>query len=263
MFGERHAGEDAEDVRVAGRVAERPCGVAGVGVGLAENFSRFGGERGERAAAQRFHDDDRNAGFRQNFVLFAGTVEFPVEVVELNLREIPFLRIDDGLECFRSVVEGETELADLSLFFHLLEKFASMEFFREFPVRLVEGVEHVEVEVIGLAAGELFLEDAFDVGFLFCEPDGHFVREIVGVTGIGFEEFAETFFAFAAVVHVGGVEVVASGEHGAVDHLFDGGIINRGIVGGDAGQSHASEPEKGYGECGVFPAAARDLRAGS
>ena len=138
-----------------------------------------------------------------------------------------------------------------------------MEFFCEFPVRLVEGVEHVEIEVIGFAAGKLFLEDAFDVGFLLREPDGHFVREIVGVAGIGFEEFAETFFAFASVVHVGGIEVVASGEHGAVDHLFDGGIINRRIVGGDAGQSHAAESEKGDGEGGVFPAAARDLRTGS
>ena len=53
----------------------------------------------------------------QNLVLFLGILQFIVQIVELNLCKIKLKLIDYLLQHLGLIMEGESEMTDLSFFF--------------------------------------------------------------------------------------------------------------------------------------------------
>ena len=199
-------------------------------IGFPENIRCIRRQRRQSSSAQRFHHDHGDPRFGQDLILLFGTVKFPVKIVQLDLCKIPASRIDDLLQYFRRIVERKTEPPDFSFFFHPFQKFTSLIFLCQPPVCGIQSMEHVKIKIIRFAAFQLFPEDPFYSRRISGKPYRHFIGQIIRVAGIGFQQPAETAFTASVVVHIGGIEVIASGFHCPVDHLFDCCGINFGLI---------------------------------
>ena len=206
----------------------------------------LGRQGSEPPAPDRFHDHDRDVPLLELFVLRLGGAVEPVEVVQLDLGEIPVAVVGEGSKVFRFRVAGEAEVADFAqplLFGEVLDT-AGVD------VLLVGGVEdavdQVEVDVVGLEAGQLLLKDLFVVGVGLDEVFG---REAVAVAGVFLHRVAEEFLRLAAVVDVGGVVVVDPALHQLVDHLGSSCVVDRRARRVPFGrQAHVPHPQAGEGD---------------
>lgn len=101
MLHESHTAQDGVDPREAACEAERPRGHAHLGLALFEPGYDGSGDFGQSAAEQRLHDYSRDSSLCQLAVEVLGIgvprVDllgvFPIEVVELDLDEVPLVLI--------------------------------------------------------------------------------------------------------------------------------------------------------------------------
>ena len=95
--------------------------------------------------------------------------------------------------------------------FHFLEERHEVELFDALPVRLVDAVHQIHIDIVGVETFELCLEHLLHVLFVLCEPDRHLVREkdLFAVTIP--ERFAYEPFALAVVVSECCVDIVYAG----------------------------------------------------
>jgi xylulokinase len=203
---------------------------------------------GQLAAQERLHHDDgQTLGGGKLQSLRAGLI-LCVHVVVLNLAEGPAVEaIDDFWKAVVTVVEGETKMADAPVGHRRPGLFQELEFQNDFvPSLFAQGVEQIEINVVGLEPGKLLVQEAVEIGFLFYHPNrafgGYFHAVAPAAQGL-----AEHRFAAAFVIDVSGVEIVDTSFHGAVHHA-DGlrflDVRANGIsVGG--GKTHAAEAEHG------------------
>ena len=89
----------------------------------------------------------------------------------------------------------------------------------QLPVRLVERVQQVVVDVVRLQPLQLDAEDAVEVGRLLDVPHGHLGGQLDPLPVAALERLAEPRLAVVLVVHPGGVDVVHAALDGAVEHL--------------------------------------------
>ena len=95
--------------------------------------------------------------------------------------------------------------------FHFLEERHQVELFDALPVRLVDAVHQIHIDVVGVETFELCLEHLLHVFFVLCEPYRHLVCEEDLFAVAVLERFAYESFALAVVVSECCVDVVYAG----------------------------------------------------
>ena len=118
-----HAREDDMDVPVAAHPAQGPGGIRGLGPQGLEGRFGLRGQVGQCAALDGFHDDEGDIQLFGQLIAavtrdLLGTV-IGVQIVILQLAEIPGLIPQDVLKARRVVVAGEAEAADAAQLFLL------------------------------------------------------------------------------------------------------------------------------------------------
>ena len=201
-------------------------------------------QAGESAAAHRLHHDDGDAILREDFILALRVLKLPVEVVQLNLGEIPLAVFDDLAQNLRGIVEGEAEMADASGLLFLHQILIDAMLFHGFQVCGVHGVAQVEVKVLHLAAAELIFKNTFGILGGIDHPHRHFRCEMEAFTRILFQSLADEQLGIALVIAVGCVEIIHAALIGEVDDLLCLGTVN-GFAALYLGQTHAAESQHG------------------
>ena len=166
------------------------------------------------------------------------------------------MRVDDVLEDLGGVVEREAEVFDLPLGLVLLQQVVEFEVLEGAERRGVQRVDEVEIEVFGLAGGQLAFEDVFRVGHAPDGPHGELGGEHVGIARILLEGFAGELLALAVVIRFGRVEIVDPGGHGRVDEFLSFLPVDLAVL---RREPHHAVPEEREREVGVAEFAACDL----
>ena len=117
------------------------------------------------------------------------------------------------------------------------------------PVRLIETVQQVEVDAVGLQALELRAEDAIEVAGLLDVPDGHLGGHLDLLAVAVLERLREPGLAGLLVIHPGGVDVVHTAVDGAAQHrrglrIVDPLEVGLAVGAGEDGQAHGTEAER-------------------
>ena len=167
----------------------------------------FGGQAGNQPPpAQRFHDNDRNALGCCRLEPLAPRLGVFVQIVVLDLAEIPIVGLQYLQEGGRVPVEGETDSSNGSRCFLLLDPFPNSQIAQLVPGGQVgKHMHQVKVDVIRSQPGQLFLKTAFNPCLGFDQILGQFVRN---------EDFVPAAEAaqclpqggLAAAVHIGGIK---------------------------------------------------------
>ena len=241
-----HAAEADLDAGEALEPSEGPGGDGPVGMGGLEHGLGLGGELGQTAPADGFHDHHRDTPGGNGLILGLGGAVDPVEVIELDLDEVPLALVEHFVEGLQAGVGGEAQIADLALRLVLAEVVyaAAGEIF--FDIAVAHGMEEVEVQIIGAELFALLREDGLVVGVgVVAELGGQAVAAAV----IGREGLPQEGLRAAAVVAVGGVEVVDALGQSLVDDLL-GAVIVDGRVGliVHSRQAHIAHAQPGEGD---------------
>ena len=108
-----------------------------------------------------------------------------------------------------------------------------------------DGVEQIEVDVVGLEPLKLLLKDRFVIRV---GKQQEFSRQIEAVPGVLFQRLSEKFFRFTVVIDVGTVVVVDTVGHGVVDDLLRPRPVNgRTILAALHRQAHIAHAQPGEG----------------
>ena len=139
-----HAGEDHMHIFVAAHPAQRPRGIGGI---RTQGVQRCGGvcrQGCQRAALDRLHDDKRHAARLGQLIApvaadLLGTV-VPVQIIVLQLAEIPRLVAQNILKSGRVVMAGKPKVPDASCGLLLPQPVHKAHGFCLFVPGLVQGV---------------------------------------------------------------------------------------------------------------------------
>ena len=242
-FQRIHTGEDHGDLRLVIEPAEGPfrrapaTGIPGKGFPglLREHVDQF-------AAAQGLHDDHRNVpgggGFQP---LYAGLGVF-IQVVVLDLAEIPVVILQDFQEVFRVSVIGKPDIPDRSRRFFIPDPVQDTGVLQPFPLGVIRQVVHeVIIHIIRLQPGKLLQEQFLHAA----DAADHIMRQLGGDVhvlpdAVPGQDGAQQ--RLAAGIDIGGVIVIDTGAEGGHDLLLR--LVN--IQGGTLpGKAHAAESEHG------------------
>ena len=197
-----HAGEDDLHIFVAGRPAQRPRGRAGVGVQCIQRRGSVRRQLCQRTALDGLHDDEGNIQFFGKSIApvacdFLGTV-VGVEVVVLQLAEVPRLVAQDMFEARRVVVAGEAKIPDAPGGLLLPEPVHNAHLFGRIVAGFVQGMQQIEVDVVHAQPLELLLEDVFGLVEGLAAPQRQLGGEVEALprplgNDPAYERFALTF----------------------------------------------------------------------
>ena len=250
-----HAGEDDLHIFVAGRPAQRPRGRAGVGVQCIQRRGSVRRKLCQRTALDGLHDDEGNIQFFGKSIAtvscnLLGTV-VGVEVVVLQLAEVPRLVAQDMLEARRVVVAGEAKIPDAPGGLLLPEPVYDAYLFGRIVAGLVQGMQQIEVDVVHAQPLELLLEDVFGLVEGLAAPQRQLGGEVEALPRPLGNDPAHERFTFTAVVGESGVKVVDTRLPGSVQQLFGPHFVDAAIRQG--GEAHTPVAQQRGGD--VPPAA--------
>lgn len=250
-----HAGEDDLHIFVAGRPAQRPRGRAGVGVQCIQRRGSVRRQLCQRTALDGLHDDEGNIQFFGQSIApvpcdLLGTV-VGVEVVVLQLAEVPRLVAQDVLEARRVVVAGEAKIPDAPGGLLLPEPVYDAYLFGRIVAGLVQGMQQIEVDVVHTQPLELLLEDVFGLVEGLAAPQRQLGGEVEALPRPRGNDPAHERFALTAVVGESSVKVVDARLPGSVQQLFGPHFVDAAIRQG--GEAHTPVAQQRGGD--VPPAA--------
>ena len=232
-----HAAEDGQNHIRGACEAEGPGCDAALGVLLLEAGGDAVGDVGQTAAEQGLHDDGGNAALAELAVEVlgvdvAGGCVVPVEVVELDLDEVPVDVIVHGqhfVEDLLLSVEGPAEVADAAGFTLLYEEVQHA----VVDVSLVEvlhgladGVQQVIVDVVCLQVDERLAVHGHRTLAAWISEVGELGGDVVGVPGVAFEGYAGGVLGEAAQICRGGVEIVDTVLDGVIHQCVYHFLVN-------------------------------------
>ena len=252
-----HAGEHHMHVGVSGHPAQRPGSIAGVRVQGTQRRGGVCGQSGQRTALDGLHDDQRHAAFLGELVapvttdLFGAVV--PVQIVVLQLAEIPGLIPQDGLKTGGVVVAGKAEISDASGGLLLPQPVHDAQFLGLLVPGFVQRVQQVKVDVLHPQPLELLFKDALGIGKALADPQRHLGGQVEAAALPFGNDPAHKGFALAVVVGVGRVKVVHAGGLCGVEQGFGPGLVDAAVCPG--GKAHASVAQQGSAERFVVPVA--------
>ena len=245
-----HAGEDDLHIFVAGHPAQRPRGRAGVGVQCIQRRGSVRRQLCQRTALDGLHDDEGNIQFFGKSIApvscdLLGTV-VGVEVVVLQLAEVPRLVAQDMLEARRVVVAGEAKIPDASGGLLLPEPVHNAHLFGRIVAGFVQGMQQIEVDVVHTQPLELLLEDVFGLVEGLAAPQRQLGGEVEALPRPLGNDPAHERFTFTAVVGESGVKVVDTRLPGSVQQLFGPHFVDAAIRQG--GEAHTPVAQQRGGD---------------
>ena len=214
------------------------------GIGVLEELLHLGGHGGQGAALDGLHDDDGLVVLAGHLVALAGLdgVALPVGVVDLELDEL-HLRVvlQDVLQGLGGVVEGEADVLGLALGLHLLHKVPGPQLIGLPGPLGAHGVEQVEVVVFQAGPLQGGVQNLLELLVGLLVPQGQFRSALEAVPGVAVHHgLFQGHLAFAADVHIGGIEVGEALAHKGIHHLF--GLVHVDLV-AVHGQAHEAEAQ--------------------
>lgn len=250
-----HAGEDDLHIFVAGHPAQRPRGCTGVCVQCIQRRGSVRRQLCQRTALDGLHDDEGNIQFFGKSIApvacdLLGTV-VGVEVVVLQLAEVPRLVAQDMLEARRVVVAGEAKIPDAPGSLLLPEPVHNAHLFGRIVAGFVQGMQQIEVDVVHTQPLELLLEDGFGLVEGLAAPQRQLGGEVEALPRPLGNDPAHERFALTAVVGKSGVKVVDARLPGRVQQLFGPHFVDAAIRQG--GEAHTPVAQQRGGD--VPPAA--------
>lgn len=250
-----HAGEDDLHIFVAGHPAQRPRGCTGVCVQCIQRRGSVRRQLCQRTALDGLHDDEGNIQFFGKSIApvacdLLGTV-VGVEVVVLQLAEVPRLVAQDMLEARRVVVAGEAKIPDAPGSLLLPEPVHNAHLFGRIVAGFVQGMQQIEVDVVHTQPLELLLEDGFGLVEGLAAPQRQLGGEVEALPRPLGNDPAHERFALTAVVGESGVKVVDTRLSGSVQQLFGPYFVDAAIRQG--GEAHTPVAQQRGGD--VPPAA--------
>ena len=250
-----HAGEDDLHIFVAGHPAQRPRGCTGVCVQCIQRRGSVRRQLCQRTALDGLHDDEGNIQFFGKSIApvacdLLGTV-VGVEVVVLQLAEVPRLVAQDMLEARRVVVAGEAKIPDAPGSLLLPEPVHNAHLFGRIVAGFVQGMQQIEVDVVHAQPLELLLEDVFGLVEGLAAPHRQLGGEVEALPRPLGNDPAHERFALTAVVGESGVKVVDTRLSGSVQQLFGPYFVDAAIRQG--GEAHTPVAQQRGGD--VPPAA--------
>ena len=163
----------------------------------------------EESSAKRFHDDHAETFGRRVFQAFKPGLRVHVHVIELDLADRPVESVDNLLERLLVAVEGEPGIQDAAAAAFPFEELEDAQFDQPGPVVLVQTVEQVVVDAIGLQFIELHGENRLHVLRSVHIPRGELRRQANFVAARVFrDELTEKRFAVAVVIGKGCIEII-------------------------------------------------------
>jgi hypothetical protein len=91
---------------------------------------------------------------------------------------------------------------------------------------VVQSVEQIKVDRVGLQAFQLLIEQAVEIGAFFDQPDGRLGRNFHALAVAILQGFAEGDFAHLVVIDIGGVEIIHPRLDGFTNHLGGFFLVN-------------------------------------
>ena len=167
-----------------------------------------------------------------------------VQIVVLDLAEVPVVRVEDRLEHLCVAVERKADLPDAAGFFLRRDPFLDTVFLQVFPGGDVgQHVHQVVIDVVRAQAREFFVEVLVDALRRLDEVLREFGRDadLIADT-VALDDLAEA--RLAAGVEVGRVEVVHVCVNGS--HDLGLGLVDIDVV-ALAGKAHTAESQQGDG----------------
>ena len=244
-------------VVVAAHPAQRPGGIGGI---RTQGVQRCGGvcrQRRQRAALDGLHDDKRHAAFFGQLIApvtgdLLGTV-VPVQIIVLQLAEIPRLVAQNVLKPGRVVMAGKSKVPDASCSLLLPQPVHKAHGFCLFVPCSVQGVQQIEVDIVNAQPLQLFFKNALGIVQIFAAPQRHFGGKIKATAVPPGNDPAHEGLTLAVVIGIGGIEVVDTGGLGSVQQRFGALFINGAV--GLGGKAHTAVAQKGSADIVFAPVA--------
>ena len=196
----------------------------------------------QAAAPQRLHDDHGQALRVRVAQSGNAGLGMLVQVVELDLAEIPVIGVHQRLELFRAAVEGESDVPNLPGRLLAFDPLPDAQPAQARPGRgVIEHMHEVIIDMVGLQALQLLPEIPLRVPCLADIVLGKLRRDIDPVPeAVLLQERAEAHLA--AGIDVGRVEIVDAAPDGKRHLLLRLLLVNAAAP---ARKAHASEAEGG------------------
>ena len=196
------------------------------------------------AAPQGFHDDHGNSLLCCRLKSRPSGLGVLVQIVILNLTEVPVISVQNLEEHFRIPVVGEADISDSPFFFLPGNPLLNPQILEPHPFRVIrEHVHQVVVNMIGAQTGKFFTE-----GFVNgCGGAKEILGELGGnihlVPAVVFLQNPTQAFLISRV-NIGGVKVVDAFFNGKQDFFLCFFIIDAAAF---PGESHTAIPQLGNG----------------
>ena len=241
------------------------CTAIPIGTALAQSFDtdfvqRCGGicrQGCQRAALDGLHDDKRYATFFGQLIApvtgdLLGTV-VPVQIIVLQLAEIPRLVAQNILKPGRVVMAGKPKVPDASCGLLLPQPVHKAHGFCLFVPGLVQGVQQVEVDVVHAQPLQLLFKNALGIVQIFAVPQRHFGGKIKAAAVPFGDHAAHEGLTLAVVIGIGGIKVVDTGGLSGVQQSFGALFVNGAVSFG--GKTHTAVTQKGSADVVFVPVA--------
>ena len=242
----RHTGKDDRDGGDALQEAERPSWNTLIRTEMAQHCCVLLRQRRQFAAAQRFHDPDRDIPILQQRCLIFSTLELPVQPVQLELAKLHVLSISvqEAADHINAAMGGETEMADAAvalLFDQVGPGFVLRIVQILLDVQLADVVEEIEVKIVDLTPLKLFLKDLLRFPKIAEIVSGELVRQIEALSRKTRECFSKDDLRMPVVIAPGGVVVIDAAGHCRIDHAESLRLVDLRVVAVQYGQTHGTK----------------------
>ena len=206
-------------------------------------------------APQGFHDDNGNPLLRGVFQARDPGLGMLVQIIVLDLAEVPVIGVEEAAEHVRIAMIGEARVPDgpAGLFFR--KPVGDAQGLDALPgVHVVEHMHQVVIHVIRLQAAQLLLEVFLHVVGLFQIVMGQLGGDVDFVAdAVALEDFAQG--NFAAGIHIGGIKIIHPALISGHEFLFRLVQVDLSAFGGKA---HAPVAQDGEGIAGTVVAVLHD-----
>ena len=227
---------------VSAFTGRRLAGGAGCGV-IQKTTSFFTHRISQHAAPNRFHDDDRLIELTGNLIEFFHLLVFPVKVVQLQLDEFHGITVlsQHFPEKLCTAVERRTQMYDTAGLLFFNKKGNDIQIYNIRPGLFIDVMYQIKVEILHAAFGKLIFKDGLHIFFFLTEPGRHFVCQIKAFPRMSGQSPAGIDFRVAAVVFIGGINVVDAVRQGIIHHLIYGFLYDLSLC--VHRQPHGAEAE--------------------
>ena len=174
----------------------------------------------QRTTFDRLHDHHGNTQLLSQCIPLITCLDVTVYVVILDLAEIPRTACQDLFKHFIIVVEGETDIADLSFLPHSLYKGKNIQIFYCLPSFFIQSMQKIKIHMIHTQTLQLIIKDSLYIFFFLQLPDRQLGCQIERISVILFQHPADKGFAVAIMIRVSRINISNTCLDGCIQHFL-------------------------------------------